>query len=64
MPALVNTVLREEPTANDRGVSSSDWLLVVGESALVIEAKTKRMGLAAKISLNDTAQLDSELRHL
>jgi hypothetical protein len=35
-----HTVLPEEPTANDRGVSSSDWFLVVGESALVVEAKT------------------------
>jgi hypothetical protein len=58
------TILPEEPTANNRGVSSSDWFLVVGDAALIVETKTKRMGLAAKIALNDTATLESELGKL
>jgi hypothetical protein len=58
------TILPEEPTANNRGVSSSDWFLINKKSALYVEAKTKRMGLAAKIALSDTAKLTSELGKL
>jgi hypothetical protein len=57
-------ILPGEPTANDRGVSSSDWFLVDEESALFIESKGKRMGLAAKVSLSDMSALDTELGKL
>ena len=55
------TVLPEEPTANNRGIASSDWFLILHDAAMLVEAKTKRMGLAAKITLNDTVQLEREL---
>lgn len=57
-------ILPAEPTANDRGVPSSDWFVEDESSVMYIESKTKRLALGAKISLSDTTQLETQLKIL
>jgi len=57
-------ILPEEKSANDRGVPCSDWFVIDEESVLYVESKTKRLQLGAKVSLNDTTALESELKKL